>query len=131
MSALTGGITSAGSSLPLQLLQCMSEFMTEIMVSEGDDDGVAWCREAMMNFATAAHHVHKTTPPGCFSLFSGRRTPHPDFHLLQHMYFDEVLGGIASSSLLAGRVLGSIGHSPPLIGTLAHEGPMGFLALHP
>ena len=104
-----------------------------------------------MNFATSAHHVHRTTGPGkcAFSLFAGRRTPHPEFHLLQHMYleealerapractyacvcgacvrtrasshghghgactcryFEEALGGIPSSSLMAGRVLGASG----------------------
>ena len=35
-----------------------------------------------MNFATTIHHVHQRCP-GAFSLFSGRRTPHADFHLLQ------------------------------------------------
>ena len=48
------------------------------------------------------------------------------------MYFDEALGGTTSSSLFAGRVLGgATGKSPPLVGTLAHEGPMAFFALHP
>jgi len=113
------------------LLQCMSQFMTDVMISMGDDDGAAWCREAMFNFATVAHNVAKKTKKGVFSLFSGRRTPHPEFHILQHMYFAEALGGIPSSSLFAGRILGSVGRSPPLIGTLAHEGPMAFFALHP
>ena len=68
---------------PLRLCVCAA----------GDDDGGAWCREAMMNFATSAHHVHRTTGPGkcAFSLFAGRRTPHPEFHLLQHMYLEEAL----------------------------------------
>jgi len=113
------------------LLQCMSQFMNDMMIDIGDADGTAWCREAMMNFATVAHHVAKRTKKGVFSLFSGRRTPHPEFHMLQHMYFAEKLGGIATSSLFAGRVLGNAGQSPPLIGTLAHEGPMAFFALHP
>lgn len=113
------------------VLQCMAQFMTEQMTATGDDDASCWCREACMNFATSAHRVHDTTPEGWASLFAGRRTPHPDFHLLQHMYFAEVLGGISSSSLFAGRVFGGIGRSPPLVGTLAHEGPMAFFALHP
>ena len=36
-----------------------------------------------------------------------------------------------TSSLFAGRVLGGAGMKQMLIGTLAHEGPMGFMALHP
>lgn len=113
------------------LLQCMSQFFTDSVCSVGDDDGAAWCREAMCNFATTAHHVKAATPEGAFSLFSGRRAPHPPFHLLQHMYLKEVLGGMATSSLFAGRVLGKADMPQPLIGTLAHEGPMGFMCLHP
>jgi hypothetical protein len=120
------------------LLQVMAQFMTEAMTSTGDADAAGWCREACFNFACCAHHVHATTPRGWASFFSGRRSPHPDFHLLQHLYFGEALGGITSSSLFAGRVFGSVGHgpgSPPsrlgLTGTLAHEGPMACFALHP
>jgi len=83
-----------------------------------------------MNFATTAHQVHRTCAPGAFSLFSGRRAPHPDFHLLQHLYLSERLGGMATSSLFSGRVLGAAGIPQELIGTLAHEGPMGFMCLH-
>lgn len=103
------------------------------MTSLGDADAAAWCREACFNFATCAHHVRATTPHHWASFFSGRRTPHPDFHLLQHLYFAEGLGGITSSSLFAGRVFGAAAgfESPPLVGTLAHEGPMAFFALHP
>ena len=113
------------------LLQCMSQFFTDQMNAEGDDDGAAWCREAMMNFATTVHQATRTCQPGAFSLFSGRRTPNPAFHLLQHMYITEALGGMATSSLFAGRVLGAAGMAQQLIGTLAHEGPMGMMALHP
>ena len=84
-----------------------------------------------MNFATTIHNVDRTCPAGAFSLFSGRRTPHPPFHLLQHMYINEQLGGMATSSLFAGRTLGAAGMPQQLIGTLAHEGPMGFMCLHP
>ena len=84
-----------------------------------------------MNFATTIHNVDRTCPAGAFSLFSGRRTPHPPFHLLQHMYINEQLGGMATSSLFAGRALGGAGMPQQLIGTLAHEGPMGFMCLHP
>ena len=83
-----------------------------------------------MNFATTAHQVERTCPAGAFSLFSGRRTPHPPFHLLQHMYMADCLGGMATSSLFAGRCLGGSGMPQQLIGTLAHEGPMGFMCLH-
>ena len=86
-----------------------------------------------MSFATTIHQVKAKCKEGSFSLFAGRRTPHPDFHLLQHMYICEQLGGMATSSLFAGRVLSQT--TPPckqqLIGTLAHEGPMGFMGLHP
>jgi len=47
------------------------------------------------------------------------------------MYIREKLGGMPTSSLFAGRVLGAAGMPQPLIGTLAHEGPMAFFALHP
>ena len=116
------------------VLQCMAHFMTEQMVAVGDADAAGWCREACFNFATCSHHVHETTPHGWASFFSGRRAPHPDFHLLQHMYFEERLGGhTTSSSLFAGRIFGRAPglKAPGLVGTLAHEGPMGFLALHP
>ena len=86
-----------------------------------------------MSFATTIHQVKAKCKEGSFSLFAGRRTPHPDFHLLQHMYICEQLGGVATWSLFAGRVLSQT--TPPckqqLIGTLAHEGPMGFMGLHP
>ena len=107
-----------------------AEFFTDSICSLGDDDGEAWCREACMNFATTAHQVERTCPAGAFSLFSGRRTPHPPFHLLQHMYMADCLGGMATSSLFAGRCLGGSGMPQQLIGTLAHEGPMGFMCLH-
>jgi len=42
----------------------------------------------------------------------------------------EELGGMATSSLLAARILGPAGIPQSLIGTLAHEGPMAFMALH-
>ena len=84
-----------------------------------------------MNFAMTVHNVERTCASGAFSLFSGRRTPHPEFHLLQHMYICEQLGGMATSSLFAGRALGGAGMPQQLIGTLAHEGPMGFMCLHP
>ena len=113
------------------LLQCMAQFFTDSVCAIGDADGAAWCREAMFNFATTAHHVKASCPEGAFSLFSGRRAPHPPFHLLQHMYMAEVLGGMPTSSLFAGRVLGKAAMPQPLIGTLAHEGPMGFMCLHP
>lgn len=113
------------------LLQCMSQFFTDSICALGDHDGESWCREACMNFATTVHNVSRTCPPGAFSLFSGRRTPHPPFHLLQHMYICEQLGGMPTSSLFAGRCLGAVGMPQQLIGTLAHEGPMGFMCLHP
>jgi len=113
------------------LLQCMSQFFTDTICAEGDEGAEAWCREAMMNFATTAHQVERTCPHDSFSLFSGRRTPHPDFHLLQHMYLCEALGGMTTSSLFASRVLSPAGIPQQLVGTLAHEGPMGFMATHP
>ena len=109
----------------------MSQFFTDTINAVGDADGAAWCREAMFNFATTAHQVKRRTPEGAFSLFSGRRAPNPAFHLLQHMYFKEALGGIDTSSLFAGRVLGAASMPQRLIGTLAHEGPMGLMCLHP
>ena len=109
----------------------MSQFFTDSICALGDHDGESWCREACMNFATTVHNVSRTCPPGAFSLFSGRRTPHPPFHLLQHMYICEQLGGMPTSSLFAGRCLGAVGMPQQLIGTLAHEGPMGFMCLHP
>jgi len=112
------------------LLQCMSQFFTDTICTEGDDGCEAWCREALMNFATTSHQVVRMCPHDSFSLFSGRRAPNPDFHLLQHMYLAEQLGGMATSSLFAGRVLGGASMPQQLIGTLAHEGPMGFMCLH-
>lgn len=84
------------------LLQCMSQFFTDALCAEGDHDGAAWCREACFNFATAIHAVGQTCTPGSVALFSGRRAPHPDFHLLQHLYICESLGGMPTSSLMAG-----------------------------
>ena len=112
------------------MLQAMSQFFTDTVCHAGDADGAAWCRDAMMNFATTIHQVQRNCPEGSFSLFSGRRAPHPDFHLLQHMYITEKLGGMATSSLFAGRALGAASMRQQLIGTLAHEGPMGFMCCH-
>lgn len=67
------------------LLQCMAQFFTDTIIRIGDDDGVAWCTEAMLNFATTIHQVDAKCEPGAFFLFAGRRSPQPDFHLLQHM----------------------------------------------
>jgi len=113
------------------LLQAMSQFYTQSLCGAGDDDGVAWCREAMLNFATVSHQVHRRCAARSFALFAGRRTPHPQFHLLQHLYLSEALGGMATSSLFAARVLGPAGTPQALIGTLAHEGPMAAMGLHP
>ena len=117
------------------VLQCMCQFMTGWMCAEGDEDGVAWCNEALVNFALAAHQVqtHVLAPKHAIvAFFSSRRAPHPEFHLLQHLYLAEVWGvARTTSSLLAGRVLGGRGVPQNLIGTSAHEGPMAMIAMHP
>ena len=74
--------------------------MTDQLCELGDADSESWCRAALMNFATTAHQCNTQCPAGAFALFSGRRAPHPDFHLLQHMYLDEQLGGMPSSSAI-------------------------------
>ena len=86
-----------------------------------------------MTFALTAHQVHtKVHQPGAgrFSFFSGRRAPHADLHILQHAYLAQLWGPgpVATSSLVAGRVLGAAGHPQALAGTSAHEGPMAMMA---
>ena len=112
------------------ILQCMAQFMTERMVEAGDQDGVGWCRNALMTFAVSAHcvqqRVHETRK-GLVTLFAGRRAPHPELHALQHMYLTQLWPRFATSSLFAARVLPGV----QLAGTWAHEGPMAFMALEP
>jgi hypothetical protein len=112
------------------ILQCMAQFMTERMVEVGDQDGVGWCRSALMTFAVSAHCVQERVHApgkGTVTLFAGRRAPHPELHALQHMYLAQLWPGFATSSLFAARVLPGI----QLAGTWAHEGPMAFMALEP
>ena len=45
------------------ILQCMAQFMTERMVEAGDQDGVGWCRHALMTFAVSAHCVQEEVEP--------------------------------------------------------------------
>lgn len=115
------------------LLQCMCELMTDYMCVHGDDDQIMWCREALLNFAVTVGQVtEKVVAPGAgkVAFFSGRRAPHLEFHLLQHMYLTEVWSEPATSSLLASRVLQGGAWTVRLEGTSAHEGPMAFMALH-
>ena len=85
-----------------------------------------------MSFACAAHmvqdEVHAPGKGRRKTFFAGRRTPHPEFHLLQHLYLRELWGDatFTTSSLAAARVLDG---SRPLIGTWAHEGVMAFQAM--
>ena len=75
------------------ILQCMAQFMTERMVEAGDQDGVGWCRHALMTFAVSAHCVQERvhdTRKGLVTLFAGRRAPHPELHALQHMYLAQL-----------------------------------------
>ncbi len=112
------------------ILQCMAQFMTERMVEAGDQDGVGWCRHALMTFAVSAHCVQERvhdTRKGLVTLFAGRRAPHPELHALQHMYLAQLWPRFATSSLFAARVLAGV----QLAGTWAHEGPMAFMALEP
>ena len=63
------------------ILQCMAQFMTERMVEAGEQDGVGWCRHALMTFAVSAHCVQErvhATRKGLVTLFAGRRAPHPE-----------------------------------------------------
>lgn len=117
------------------VLQCMCQFMTDWMCTDGDDDGVAWCTEALYNFCLTAHQVleHVHAPKrAVVAFFSSRRAPHAEFHLLQHLYLEKLWGATrTTSSLLAGRVLGGNGMPQNLIGTSAHEGPMGMMVMHP
>ena len=112
------------------ILQCMAQFMTERMVEAGDQDGVGWCRHALMTFAVSAHCVQERvhdTRKGLVTLFAGRRAPHPELHALQHMYLAQLWPRFATSSLFAARVLPGV----QVAGTWAHEGPMAFMALEP
>jgi len=61
---------------------------------------------------------------------SGRRAPNPEFHLLQHMYLDQLWPSLNTSSLLAGRVFRKAGTPVKIAGTWAHEGPMAFMAMY-
>jgi hypothetical protein len=48
------------------VLQCMAQFMTDALVTVGDQDGAGWCRHALLNFAIAAHAVQcagRAPPP--------------------------------------------------------------------
>jgi len=115
------------------VLQSMCQFMTDWICRDGDHDGTAWCREALLSFALMAHqiqeHVH-APKKAVVAFFSSRRAPHAEFHLLQHLYLERVWGaGRTTSSLLAGRVLGGRGQPQNLIGTSAHEGPMGMTVM--
>jgi len=68
------------------LLQTMAQFMTDMLLDDGDDTEVNWCREALITFALTAHHVQDTLHApgrGSMAFFSGRRAPNPQFHLLQ------------------------------------------------
>lgn len=110
------------------ILQCMAQFMTEAMQQTGDQDATGWCRNALMNFAVAAHAVQERVHApghGSVSFFAGRRAPHADFHLLQHLYLQQLWPAFTTSSLFAGRVLPGC----QLVGTSAHEGPMAMMAL--
>jgi len=110
------------------ILQCMAQFMTEAMQAAGEQDATGWCRNALMNFAVAANAVQERVHApghGNVSFFAGRRAPHADFHLLQHLYLQKLWPAFTTSSLFAGRVLPGC----PLIGTSAHEGPMAMMAL--
>ena len=110
------------------ILQCMAQFMTEAVQTEGDHGAARWCRDALMNFAVAAHSVQERVHApglGSVSFFAGRRAPHADFHLLQHLYLQQLWPAFATSSLFAGRVLPRC----RLVGTSAHEGPMALMAL--
>ena len=73
------------------ILQCMAQFMTERMVEVGDQDGVGWCRSALMTFAVSAHCVQERVHApgkGTVTLFAGRRAPHPELHALQQAAAD-------------------------------------------
>lgn len=105
------------------LLQGMATFMTARLCAVGDDGWADVLRENLMSFACAAHMVQDEVHApgkGVVSFFAGRRTPHPEFHLLQHLYLRELWGDatFTTSSLAAARVLDGM----PLIGTWTHEG---------
>ena len=74
------------------LLQGMATFMTARLCAVGDDGWADVLRENLMSFACAAHMVQDEVHApgkGVVSFFAGRRTPHPEFHLLQHLYLRE------------------------------------------
>ena len=61
---------------------------------------------------------------------SGRRAPNVEFHLLQHMYLEQLWPDLNTSSLLAGRIFRKAGMPIKIAGTWAHEGPMAFMAMY-
>jgi len=115
------------------LLQFLAAFMTDYMLTKGDNDFEDWNREALMMFAVTSHRAFEdviTSGKANIMFMSGRRAPSVDFHLLQHMYLSYLWPNFHSSSLLVSRVFHKVGIPLQIAGTWAHEGPMAFMAMY-